>query len=123
MICNSCHKPHGGRHLTCKKCGQRKKELMRLLRIKRKSQGLCGVCGKRPVKTGCTSCDICLLSRAKRQYPYRKICTKRACHICGYDVVVHIHHIDGNHKNNVPENLIPLCPNHHYEVETKKLIL
>jgi len=32
--------------------------------------------------------------------------------MCGADRP-HLHHIDENHDNNAPENLIPLCPNHH----------
>lgn len=40
---------------------------------------------------------------------------KHECAIpgCGWDKVVEVHHIDGNHFHNVKENLIPLCPNHH----------
>ena len=37
------------------------------------------------------------------------------CRLCGFAVVVHLHHIvhkkDGG--KDVPENLITLCPNHH----------
>jgi len=47
---------------------------------------------------------------------YRAICFRhysRKCVICGWDLVVEVHHIDGNSQNNKPENLIPLCPNHH----------
>ncbi len=47
---------------------------------------------------------------------YRKICfdnhQKRCC-ICGFDYVVEVHHMDCDKNNNNPDNLIPLCPNHH----------
>lgn len=36
------------------------------------------------------------------------------CEVCGYKLVLHGHHIDGDRKNNHYSNLILLCPNHHY---------
>ena len=47
---------------------------------------------------------------------YRVICFKyyeKKCIICGFDCTVDVHHIDENSKNNSPENLVPICPNHH----------
>jgi len=29
------------------------------------------------------------------------------------DKIVAVHHINHNHSDNRPENLVPLCPNHH----------
>lgn len=34
--------------------------------------------------------------------------------------VIHIHHMDGNHQNNDPSNLIPLCPTCHKIEHLKK---
>lgn len=34
--------------------------------------------------------------------------------------ILHIHHRDGNHNNNLPENLIGLCPSCHQLVYTPK---
>lgn len=54
---------------------------------------------------------------------HRKICFKyhkKECLVCGFDKVVEVHHIDENHENNDPKNLIPLCPNHHKMIHTKK---
>lgn len=41
------------------------------------------------------------------------------CAICSFDKIVAIHHVDENHNNNDPKNLIPLCPNHHEMVHSK----
>jgi hypothetical protein len=52
----------------------------------------------------------------ERGFHYRTICFKKwdkVCAICGWNISLEIHHIDGNHENNNEENLIPLCPNHH----------
>ena len=45
---------------------------------------------------------------------------KRKCAICNWDVLVEIHHIDLNRNNNIKENLIPLCPNHHTLTQLSK---
>jgi hypothetical protein len=54
---------------------------------------------------------------------YREICFyyhKKECIICKESNVVEVHHLDLNHKNNDPLNLIPLCPTHHKYLTTKK---
>lgn len=33
--------------------------------------------------------------------------------ICGWDIAVDVHHINGDHNDNRIENLVPLCKNHH----------
>ena len=42
---------------------------------------------------------------------YNKI--TKSCALCGFDKIVDLHHLDSNPKNNDPENLVGLCPNHH----------
>jgi hypothetical protein len=42
----------------------------------------------------------------------------KECVICGENLIVSIHHHDGNHYNNDPENLVPLCPTHHQYVHS-----
>lgn len=57
------------------------------------------------------------------EWGYRKICFskwKKECVICKFDKVVDVHHLDHNNKNNDINNLIPLCPNHHMMLHTKK---
>lgn len=54
---------------------------------------------------------------------YQVICFKyheKKCIICEFDKIVAVHHNDENRENNSPLNLIPLCPNHHEMVHTKK---
>ncbi len=41
------------------------------------------------------------------------------CVVCGESKIVAIHHLDCNHKNNDPKNLIPLCPTHHQYYHSK----
>ncbi|MFA5084167.1 MAG: hypothetical protein WC475_02170 [Candidatus Paceibacterota bacterium] len=40
---------------------------------------------------------------------------KNNCAICGYKISVDVHHRDNNNRNNKPDNLVLLCPNHHRE--------
>lgn len=51
-----------------------------------------------------------------KQDSYRSTCFlyhDKECVICEENVIVEVHHLDGNHNNNDPSNLIPLCPTHH----------
>ena len=47
---------------------------------------------------------------------HRVICFshhKKECVVCKESIIVEVHHLDENHNNNNPENLVPLCPTHH----------
>lgn len=47
---------------------------------------------------------------------YRTTCFahhEKKCVVCGEDKIVEVHHMDENHENSDPTNLIPLCPTHH----------
>jgi|GEM_PF-1456425 len=47
---------------------------------------------------------------------YRQLCFRyhdKKCIICGEKNIVAVHHLNENHDDNRPENLIPLCPTHH----------
>jgi len=53
---------------------------------------------------------------------YRTICFqhhKKECVICGFDKIVVVHHMNEDHSDNRPENLVPLCPNHHEMFHSK----
>lgn len=41
---------------------------------------------------------------------------KNECIVCGYGNSTDVHHLDKDRKNNNPENLLLLCPNHHREI-------
>ena len=66
------------------------------------------------------SCSNTYFAR-KRNYPsryknYRTICWHhhdKKCAVCGEDKIVAVHHMDDDHTNNDPKNLVPLCPTHH----------
>jgi len=36
------------------------------------------------------------------------------CKLCGLGGYLEVHHTDGNHSNNHPDNLIAVCPSCHY---------
>jgi hypothetical protein len=47
---------------------------------------------------------------------YTTICFahhEKKCVVCGENKIVAVHHLDENHKNNDPSNLVPMCPTHH----------
>lgn len=53
-----------------------------------------------------------------KQDQYRTTCFhfhKKECVVCEESNIVEVHHLDENHTNNSPENLVPLCPTHHHQ--------
>lgn len=53
---------------------------------------------------------------------YTTVCWRhhdKICVVCGETKIVAVHHINENHLDNRPENLIPLCPTHHQYVHSK----
>lgn len=45
------------------------------------------------------------------------------CQCCGYSEVLDLHHIDGNHYNNDPNNHLIICPNCHAKIHRLKMTL
>jgi len=57
---------------------------------------------------------------------YRAICFKyhkKECIICKENLIVAVHHYDLNHHNNIPSNLVPLCPTHHGYIHSRYKML
>jgi len=57
---------------------------------------------------------------------YRTICFdhhEKKCIICGEDIIVSVHHYDGDHKNDDPRNLVPMCPTHHNYMHSNHLYI
>lgn len=54
----------------------------------------------------------------KHQKIYRALHIKECCH-CKSTSDLEVHHIDFNHSNNSPENLVALCRECHVEVHRK----
>ena len=44
---------------------------------------------------------------------------ERKCLVCEEMNVVAVHHMNENHNDNRPENLVPLCPTHHQYMHSK----
>lgn len=44
---------------------------------------------------------------------------ERKCLVCGEINVVAAHHLNENHNDNRPENLVPLCPTHHQYMHSR----
>lgn len=56
------------------------------------------------------------------QNVYQRLCFDNhphKCCVCGEENVVAVHHFDGNHNNNEPSNLVPLCPTHHCYIHSR----
>lgn len=43
----------------------------------------------------------------------------KKCIVCDEENVVAVHHLNNNHYDNDPKNLVPLCPTHHQYVHSK----
>ena len=53
---------------------------------------------------------------------YRTVCFHyhdKKCLVCGEDKIVTVHHVNEDHHDNRPENLVPLCPTHHQYVHSR----
>ena len=43
----------------------------------------------------------------------------KKCIVCGEEKIVAVHHLNENHNDNDPKNLIPLCPTHHQYMHSR----
>lgn len=44
---------------------------------------------------------------------------EKKCVVCGESNIVAVHHMNENHYDNSPENLIPMCPTHHQYMHSR----
>lgn len=44
---------------------------------------------------------------------------EKKCVVCNEELIVAVHHLDENHENNDPKNLVPLCPTHHQYMHSR----
>lgn len=95
---------------------------------------LCPVCNKpiKDYKRTKTCSSLCSkvyfremyrkFSRLNKKLHYRTICfdtSVKKCIICSESNIVTVHHYNGDHNDNSPVNLIPLCPTHHMYCHSK----
>ena len=53
---------------------------------------------------------------------YQALCFRyhgKKCLVCGEDKIVAAHHVNEDHHDNRPENLVPLCPTHHQYLHSR----
>lgn len=53
---------------------------------------------------------------------YKNVCweyNEKKCIICDESLIVAVHHINENHNDNRPDNLAPLCMNHHSYIHSR----
>lgn len=88
------------------------------------NQKECPVCKKMHAKKSATCSYSCSNSYFRsgpdnpnwKQESYRTTCFyhhDKKCVVCDESNIVEVHHFNGNHSDNRPENLVPLCPTHH----------
>lgn len=46
-----------------------------------------------------------------------------SCQVCGFNIIIQVHHIDGNRKNNQIDNFVLLCPNCHFSLHHASYVL
>ena len=136
----------GGRNYKKHKCNYCKKEYVQVslhektCYLNPENLLLCPVCGEpiKNYKNNKTCSHRCANNLFKRvgeyhwnfqnggEKNYRKICFDNhgnKCIICGEENIVQAHHIDTDRENNSPENLVPLCLNHHWYMHTEFKVL
>ena len=90
----------------------------------------CPVCNILHSKKGATCSYSCsnTFFRSGKNNPnwngnnYRHICFDthgKKCIVCGEEKILSVHHINEDHSDNRPENLVPLCPTHHQYLHSK----
>lgn len=94
----------------------------------------CPVCGiefyaRNGKRTCSVSCGATLRTDAGYRPPENMDATKyqtiafqhhpKKCAVCEEKRVLEVHHYNGDHSDNSPENLVPMCPTHHRYMHSK----
>jgi len=66
-------------------------------------------------------------AKAQKHYPddiasYTAVAWRyhdKRCVVCGESNIVAVHHLNENHNDNDPKNLVPLCPTHHQYMHSR----
>jgi hypothetical protein len=106
--CRSCRRIYRAKWNDAHR--DQKRESDRQAGLRRHSKGLCTHCGKPNDRLPKWQCSACAEYANIIRNPHRVAAAP--CVFCGFEYA-DVHHIDGNHENNEPGNLIALCPNHH----------
>lgn len=122
--CNHCKKikpyiPHNGKAKgLCKECyrkliwEQKKKPCLRCNRVRAlHAKKMCSGCYNSVFKINNVRKHNILKQFGIDMDLYNKL--TKECLVCGFDKVIDLHYVDHNSKNNSPDNLVGLCPNHH----------
>jgi hypothetical protein len=94
------------------------------------NQKECPVCKTKFSKSGKTcsySCSNTFFRSGKnnpnwKESRYQTTCFEyhgKKCLVCGETKIVAAHHVNKNHSDSRPENLVPLCPTHHQYVHSR----
>ena len=123
--CKSCHeiKEHHSKGM-CYKCYKKQWKPYKVIckncdrERGHKAFGLCGSCHTKLHHYG----KVKIHNAKKYQGISYQIYTKvtKKCLSCGFDKIVELHHLDGDHGNSKEENLIGLCPNCHKLIHMDK---
>ena len=98
---------------TCPIC---EKEFKTMLGHKRETTVCSHSCSNTYFRSGRSNPNYKEDDKLNSENKYVTICFRyheKKCVCCEEQNIVTVHHYDGNKKNNVPENLVPLCPTHH----------
>lgn len=106
--------------LVCDFC--RKEFIVPFIKVN-KNRRFCSIqCSNKKIKRGIVLCNTKEDTELKGIKKYVTICFrhhKKKCVVCDEENIVTVHHYDGNHDNDSPDNLVPVCPTHHSYIHSK----
>lgn len=102
-LCNKCYlKQYKPKEIICKRCNRK---------LPKHGKGMCSSCYNFVFKHDGIRSDSIKKTYGLTVEEYQKL--TKECVVCGFDIITELHHLNGNKKNNDPNNVICLCPNHH----------